>query len=95
MENECYEIVLKIIKTFIINFFTVYTSIKIINKKQSSKNKTINFILEIIIIFVIICVGIFIDNKVNKFYSEVFWIMFRSEERRVGKECRSRWSPYH
>ena len=21
--------------------------------------------------------------------------MFRSEERRVGKECRSRWSPYH
>src|SRR3712207_9450177 len=22
-------------------------------------------------------------------------IMVRSEERRVGKECRSRWSPYH
>jgi hypothetical protein len=22
-------------------------------------------------------------------------ISFRSEERRVGKECRSRWSPYH
>src|SRR2546427_10529244 len=22
-------------------------------------------------------------------------IMHRSEERRVGKECRSRWSPYH
>src|SRR2546422_8567304 len=21
--------------------------------------------------------------------------IFRSEERRVGKECRSRWSPYH
>ena len=21
--------------------------------------------------------------------------VFRSEERRVGKECRSRWSPYH
>ena len=21
--------------------------------------------------------------------------MMRSEERRVGKECRSRWSPYH
>src|SRR2546425_8404298 len=21
--------------------------------------------------------------------------LFRSEERRVGKECRSRWSPYH
>ena len=24
------------------------------------------------------------------------WILcIRSEERRVGKECRSRWSPYH
>src|SRR5258708_38866497 len=22
-------------------------------------------------------------------------MIFRSEERRVGKECRSRWSPYH
>ena len=26
------------------------------------------------------------------FFSE---LIFRSEERRVGKECRSRWSPYH
>ena len=24
-----------------------------------------------------------------------FWGSSRSEERRVGKECRSRWSPYH
>src|SRR3989454_5627883 len=23
------------------------------------------------------------------------WMKARSEERRVGKECRSRWSPYH
>ena len=23
------------------------------------------------------------------------WTKDRSEERRVGKECRSRWSPYH
>ena len=23
------------------------------------------------------------------------YILARSEERRVGKECRSRWSPYH
>ena len=28
--------------------------------------------------------------------SEVLtWARSRSEERRVGKECRSRWSPYH
>ena len=28
-----------------------------------------------------------------KYFS--FDLIFRSEERRVGKECRSRWSPYH
>src|SRR3712207_7625920 len=27
--------------------------------------------------------------------SPVAAALFRSEERRVGKECRSRWSPYH
>ena len=27
--------------------------------------------------------------------SAVSVIISRSEERRVGKECRSRWSPYH
>ena len=26
---------------------------------------------------------------------EVRALVYRSEERRVGKECRSRWSPYH
>src|SRR5688572_31877116 len=28
-------------------------------------------------------------------YSRVMAELKRSEERRVGKECRSRWSPYH
>ena len=27
--------------------------------------------------------------------ANVFMLYTRSEERRVGKECRSRWSPYH
>ena len=26
---------------------------------------------------------------------DIRWKRCRSEERRVGKECRSRWSPYH
>src|SRR3712207_7867053 len=26
---------------------------------------------------------------------KAFPVAYRSEERRVGKECRSRWSPYH
>ena len=29
------------------------------------------------------------------FYAEAVEAAPRSEERRVGKECRSRWSPYH
>ena len=35
-------------------------------------------------------------NKIVGAYSDaVATHGFRSEERRVGKECRSRWSPYH
>ena len=32
---------------------------------------------------------------VHFFYVTLFHSVLRSEERRVGKECRSRWSPYH
>ena len=31
---------------------------------------------------------------VDRFLEEGYEVL-RSEERRVGKECRSRWSPYH
>ena len=36
-------------------------------------------------------------NKIVRILIEKYreQIDFRSEERRVGKECRSRWSPYH
>ena len=33
--------------------------------------------------------------KANDFYEIKMEYTTRSEERRVGKECRSRWSPYH
>ena len=29
------------------------------------------------------------------FVFAIIVVGYRSEERRVGKECRSRWSPYH
>ena len=37
------------------------------------------------------------ENYAHDFFTRQFWFIsvFRSEERRVGKECRSRWSPYH
>ena len=31
----------------------------------------------------------------GRYISEKALVIDRSEERRVGKECRSRWSPYH
>ena len=40
-----------------------------------------------------------IDNRKKQtptlLVQERIYIEKRSEERRVGKECRSRWSPYH
>ncbi len=40
------------------------------------------------------------ELRVDELYKRHFlfwktWHLERSEERRVGKECRSRWSPYH
>src|SRR2546425_8698474 len=32
-------------------------------------------------------------RRVDRFVDPI--VVVRSEERRVGKECRSRWSPYH
>ena len=34
-------------------------------------------------------------DKRNTWYLMIINLLTRSEERRVGKECRSRWSPYH
>ena len=37
------------------------------------------------------------EMETQNLISQLKWIQLeiRSEERRVGKECRSRWSPYH
>ena len=47
------------------------------------------------VLIIAICMALFcvkvIFKKNGKFSSQ----HVRSEERRVGKECRSRWSPYH
>ena len=36
-----------------------------------------------------------IISLIISFYLSALIMRIRSEERRVGKECRSRWSPYH
>src|ERR1039457_949684 len=39
--------------------------------------------------------GFTAERVVELFGAADYLVYFRSEERRVGKECRSRWSPYH
>ena len=38
--------------------------------------------------------GVELKNNIKRYWWESM-VRLRSEERRVGKECRSRWSPYH
>ena len=64
-----------------------------INEKEAKKtiamiNKTIREEKEI--------KGIQIGKEVKlSLFADDMILYVRSEERRVGKECRSRWSPYH
>ena len=52
--------------------------------KMKIYKKVIACILTLMMFFAQMPVNVFAANQKN-----------RSEERRVGKECRSRWSPYH
>ena len=53
-------------------------------------------ILLVLLMFFIIGGLFLISNYDLALYKKENASMFkRSEERRVGKECRSRWSPYH
>src|ERR1035441_1561303 len=38
---------------------------------------------------------IFFMDEIHRLRIEAEEALYRSEKRRVGKECRSRWSPYH
>ena len=39
--------------------------------------------------------NVFFGHLLTAVVGMIFLYLVRSEERRVGKECRSRWSPYH
>ena len=51
------------------------------------KKKGTIFFLDLIFILALFSIYYLREENLFSFY--------RSEERRVGKECRSRWSPYH
>ena len=70
---------LTVIFTVMFVFLLFYISLPPINPRSSS-----------FWMFLIFSIGIF-----TGLYSIFSSMLTRSEERRVGKECRSRWSPYH
>lgn len=90
MQSEYDEIIIKMLKMLIINFFTIYTSIKIINKKFLGENKIKHIIFEILLIIMITCITLFVEYKSNRFYSVVYLILFSTfilckiEENNIG-----------
>ena len=53
----------------------------------------LDYIIILLYFLGLIAVSVVMSRKIKNF--EDMFIAGRSEERRVGKECRSRWSPYH
>ena len=60
----------------------------ILEEKKKSRLMTEGSIWKSILLF---SVPLILGNMLQQLYNTAD----RSEERRVGKECRSRWSPYH
>ena len=65
--------------------------------EKKLKKYTLPFIAAILTVFALSMTGLYAGSADNP--GETFLSLckkeMRSEERRVGKECRSRWSPYH
>ena len=57
--------------------------------------KTRLFYLAVAVIFTMVQMVPAMAEETQEFVIDEDGVSSRSEERRVGKECRSRWSPYH
>ena len=65
---------------------------------KSDKYRKSGLSMAIALLFSFIFSNTIIKNAVDRarpFWKDKSFNVKRSEERRVGKECRSRWSPYH
>ena len=76
MEKEIYEIILKLLKIGILNFFTLLISNKIIKNKNSPESGLTRKILYSLCVFIVSCVAFFIEFKTNNFYGMLFSIIF-------------------
>ena len=61
----------------------------------STKDNDSKRIYEIDFVKVTCCILVIVIHSACDFLPKPLMNCLRSEERRVGKECRSRWSPYH
>ena len=76
----------KIMRGFSLGIECIVKGLMWIHRKSG-----INGILVIAILIALPCSIFFSESSSTQYKSG----KRRSEERRVGKECRSRWSPYH
>ena len=92
-----------LISALIISCISVCVLKKVIEKYKKPKNILQNIIL-VIISYVTIFNFMYLEDMyfvesvvmaTSVLLYEIAADILRSEERRVGKECRSRWSPYH
>ena len=65
---------------------------------KSEKRRNLMVVIAVALASCLICFSIVMalsTRQIEKNHVEDTYEAVRSEERRVGKECRSRWSPYH
>ena len=66
------------------------------NALVTAQATTTGWIVATTPLFIALLGHVFLRERLGaKGYAGILMAAFRSEERRVGKECRSRWSPYH
>src|ERR1051326_3770454 len=65
--------------------------------RKTVGRQRIRIVLSAVLLLIVFVVfwGFFIEPNRLIVREQTIRIDSRSEERRVGKECRSRWSPYH
>ena len=80
-------LILSYLLTIIMLFITA-----VVVYKVGISDKVLGILVVVIYIVATFAGGFVTGRKVRE--KRFLWGM-RSEERRVGKECRSRWSPYH
>src|SRR5574337_1919054 len=95
--NEFQQLVRRIYEQLVPAGATV-TESAFLTERDSSSSREVDILVEFRLADTVIRLAV--ERRDRYRASDIEWIdqligKYRSEERRVGKECRSRWSPYH